>query len=845
MEMSATPVSDITEPAPNHPGAVAVETRREGPPVSAASLLPPPPPPKKAARMLALALAESAQHATELSQRRASGPPTPSSPLPPQSPPDRPPAPDRPLRTPASTAPSPPATTPPPPRPAEGQETAGGPSPDGSDCAKSPAAPSASADANVAASRGNDSSLCSAALSSAHASQHASPPTQHASPHTTCQPPHSTPAPTHASPRTNITPRASPERTQLPVSLPSPVNHAREGGATPQQHPETQASGGAPSPTVPKPAETPVTAETAQPRAAPVPPAPLRPAEKPREAAPRAAPSPWPRPRLQRHAPAPPARGGEQAGGRRVLRRGSRQRLQLPRHPGGGGGAGLGGGAPPTAGPAPRKSSAHQPAYLYYPKAEGPAEPPPPEAYYHPRAVPAGPPYHYRPESVPPHVSWASKPSRRCCTPPAPTGATLPWGPGPSTSPSSPRALPGGVPPRQAPQAGYGVPDGAWRAPPSAGSSPSTPRPRPPRTPPSPREDEPAYYQRPAYHYKAVYRPAPPPPAAPQGDYHVTQLQPYFENGRVQYRYSPYSGALPPDGACYESEAFVSRDMPPSGGARGGAYLAWDPQDSERLYMHSLRRESRARQKVKGHGPPPYDNVPILEAGLPEIRHLRSKSDPGKAVLMAAVHHHHPRHPPLDPDAPVYADQDRRYHGNGLAHHSGSRSSQHAQHQDPSLKGELTDHRQGGRHRQEPPESRGHPPLYEYPDSDRHTGRVKDDPQVPLKAAAAPKSERSQCARERHHYHHQPPEGAEWDPRVNHAPQPHGKRAASHYDNLDDYHPAPQQPAPHGRGGAGHFPGSGFTPSHGNRTFSTALGQGAFLPAELPLQRPETEVRAE
>lgn len=53
-------------------------------PVSSVSLLPPPPPPKNAARMLALALAESAQQATCLSQRRPSGPPTPVSPLRPQ-----------------------------------------------------------------------------------------------------------------------------------------------------------------------------------------------------------------------------------------------------------------------------------------------------------------------------------------------------------------------------------------------------------------------------------------------------------------------------------------------------------------------------------------------------------------------------------------------------------------------------------------------------------------------------------------------------------------------------------------------------------------------------------------
>uniref|UniRef100_A0A8C2JDH9 Rho GTPase-activating protein 32 n=1 Tax=Cyprinus carpio TaxID=7962 RepID=A0A8C2JDH9_CYPCA len=63
------------------PGAVALDSPKGNVPVSSVPLIPPPPPPKNAARMLALALVESAQQATILSQRQSSGPPTPVSPV--------------------------------------------------------------------------------------------------------------------------------------------------------------------------------------------------------------------------------------------------------------------------------------------------------------------------------------------------------------------------------------------------------------------------------------------------------------------------------------------------------------------------------------------------------------------------------------------------------------------------------------------------------------------------------------------------------------------------------------------------------------------------------------------
>ncbi|KAJ8368284.1 hypothetical protein SKAU_G00083120 [Synaphobranchus kaupii] len=333
MGMSTTPVTDHTEPTTNHPGPVALDIQEEGAPVSAASLLPPPPPPKNAARMLALALAESAQQAAVLSQRRESGPPTPVSPTRPQERPTQPQT--GPSETPggttppASTAPSPPATT-----PARAQTTAGGQQCDGTNIAKSPAVPPANANAN--ASQGNDSSLCraSAARGSPRASQRPSPPMQN--------------SPARSSPE-----RKQPAMGQVPVSVPSPVNSNRGGVATPQRSAEMPTSERVPSPSPSEPAEPSSTAETPRPNVAPVPAAPLRPAEKPWEAIKPLAPRAESVPPHHAYSATPPrpsgAVRGEQAGRCGPLLHGGRQRLQLSRHPGGGVRARLRGGGPAAA----------------------------------------------------------------------------------------------------------------------------------------------------------------------------------------------------------------------------------------------------------------------------------------------------------------------------------------------------------------------------------------------------------------------------------------------------------------------------------------------------------------
>ncbi|XP_061104452.1 rho GTPase-activating protein 32 isoform X2 [Conger conger] len=676
------------------PGAVVLDSPQGPAPVSSVSLLPPPPPPKNAARMLALALAESAQQAAILSQRRPSQPPTPISPLRPEGPLDF-------LEWPPPPPIQPPMTAPEEPAPAA---TDAPPSPVFTARFESQA-PVTTDESPPCSEHSCEEIDCAASVISVPA---AAPPCQCSSPPTS---PPARASPPHRSPE-----RPQPAAGQVPCREAGPVSQrgADEGGAVLppklQKPPEPQAAAAQPEPV----------------SWAPVTPAPLDPAEKPWEAL---KPDPHqaePAPLYHPHAavpPAPPVRSIESKLATAALSRAEvanassfhaiLAEASVPTsveeaHP-----------HPP---PPPRKSSAHQPAYLYYPEA---MVEPAGEPYYHQRA-PAGQAtlgYHYRPDSVPPHLSYVSKSEPQIPYSARGDGRYATLGPRSfhhsMKSRAAHRGEYGHAHAGHHPQ-GYSSMEGyptirrvhSLHVPPSAGIR-SVPVSRT-EVPP---DDELFCYQRPVYQCKS-YQPA------PQSDYHVTQLQPYFENGRVQYRYSPYSGGSAPLDAPYydvdpygtirlrhfhsfstrdlaphhskaggktggyhylsrhhvlpvgKEHSFVSRDMPPAhGGAKAAAvYLAWDPEEVDRLRMHSIRRESRARQKAKGPVMSQYDNVgpfpgPADLAGL-EVLHMRSKSDPGKAVLAASAAEakegrYAPRHMHSDPEALVYMETEKHCQGNG------------------------------------------------------------------------------------------------------------------------------------------------------------------------------------
>ncbi|KAM5312739.1 rho GTPase-activating protein 32 isoform 1-T1 [Glossophaga mutica] len=483
-----------------------------------------------------------------------------------------------------------------------------------------------------------------------------------------------------------------------------------------------------------------------------------------------------------------------------------------------------------------------------------------------------------------------------------------------------------------------------------------------------PPDDEPAYCSRPLYQYKPYQS------SQARSDYHVTQLQPYFENGRVHYRYSPYSSSSSsyygPDGALCDVDAYGTVqlrplhrlpgrefafynprlqgknvygyaglpprpratvtgyfsgsdhnmvNMPP--GADGKhTYTSWDFEDMEKYRMQSIRRESRARQKVKGPVMSQYDNMaPALQddVGGIYVIHLRSKSDPGKTGLLSVAEGKEGRQPAkaLSPEGGERfyrkhpeAEFDRAHHhgghGNGQAerpslpqkqsslrnrklHDMGCSLPEHRAHQEAShrqlceskngppypqgagqvdygSKGiadasePVSYHNSGGKYiaagqeslRLNHKEARlskelERPRARQPPAPDKHSRDCyKEEEHLGQSTVPPPKPERSHSLK----LHHT--QNMERDPGGLFQYQAHGKRqsgmtAVSQYDNLEGYHSPPQpQRGGFGGGAVGAYLPSGF-PHPQNRTYATALGQGAFLPAELALQHPETQVHAE
>lgn len=581
--------------------------------------------------------------------------------------------------------------------------------------------------------------------------------------------------------------------------------------------------------------------------------------------------------------------------------------------------------------PSPRKSSTHQPAYLYHAKGEPFLIEPPGAAYYHQRPVPLGPQsHHYRPDSVPPHRSFVSKsePQIPCIARVDNRYSTL--GPRSHHHSIKSRGNPRSVYMSPGPgHQGYGH-DRTHGYPTirrvHSLHVPSTIRSVPIQRTEVPPDDDIVFYHRPIYQCKAYQQPT---QQSSQGDYHVTQLQPYFENGRVQYRYSPYSGSSPLEAPYYDIDpygtirirhlhsfgrdpgaiagrpggkvtgyhflarhvlppgkehSFVSRDMPLNHGAKEAtSYLAWDPEESERLRMQSIRRESRARQKMKGPVLSQYDNVGLFtpaDLSSYETLHLRSKSDPGKAVLVAAESkdgHYLPRHMVSDPDVLMYMETDKQVQGGSVADKSDTRQSSskkcqsshslpstlshnfsHLQESDwQETKHEAGEDKKGvdinrsKQWQQEYPSKRNFQPRYECSDSDHHQSKVKtssgyhttnDQASASREQLTHSKPERSHSIREQQHYSQ-----GKLELERDYSYQKHSTKVTqSHYDNLDDYHPIPQTQAPvHKRGGSSSYPVPGFTASHSNRAYSTALGQGAFIQTDLVIQRPETDIRTD
>ncbi|XP_040182151.1 rho GTPase-activating protein 32 isoform X7 [Rana temporaria] len=451
-----------------------------------------------------------------------------------------------------------------------------------------------------------------------------------------------------------------------------------------------------------------------------------------------------------------------------------------------------------------------------------------------------------------------------------------------------------------------------------------------------PPDEEPAYCPRPVYQYKAC------PSSSSSSDYHVTQLQPYFENGRVHYRYSPYSGNTTyysADGTFYDMDPystlrlrqfhvypsrdfasyttrhqpkatyrsqglapyprgtlrehnFISRDVPPE--HPRPIHISWDMEDMDRYRLQSLRRENRPRPRSKGPVMSQYDNVtPSLVddiAGL-DVIHLRSRSDPGKTPgLLSVAESKDSRYPGriegderLPPPPPLYGNGHQERPSLPQKQTGTSRSRlQHElnpEHRTPPQ--QDTGHRQTSDGRNGPPfppaeyNSKSMPMPSDHASYHSSTNKCNVNPQEPVRLnhkdmrlsedkdrplvrpadnshrdcyredsvqfvsnTAPPKPERS------HSLRGHIPETLEREPAIFYPYQTlHSKlhssiTALSQYDNVADYHSIPHHRS------TSQSTQNAFPLSQA-RTYATALGQGAFLATELAMQRQEAKLHAE
>uniref|UniRef100_A0A8C7MH64 Rho GTPase activating protein 32a n=1 Tax=Oncorhynchus kisutch TaxID=8019 RepID=A0A8C7MH64_ONCKI len=344
----------------------------------------------------------------------------------------------------------------------------------------------------------------------------------------------------------------------------------------------------------------------------------------------------------------------------------------------------------------------------------------------------------------------------------------------------------------------------------------------------------------------------------------VQPLQPYFENGRVQYRYSSYSDAAPLEESYYyvdpyrtsrirHSQSYTMRstrdsghpgyhyrpsnNIPPakrelfleSRDLERVIYESWDhPEGCDRLVYHPIRQENRARQRTQGPIMSPYENLdrPLPQSDIRgrDISHTRSRSDPGNACLLAIDR--------VDSQLPPRRESVSRR----TQSKQGTSQRHQPQHCNVPMLLDVKNVEQG-----EGGPNRGC-------DQDKvMMGNAANNYSARLKPSI-PRRQRSQSIKEPRYYHHvkSPVEPDHPGP---FSTQPHRrtqstKAMPSHYDNLEGYYPAPK-PKPSGSSKAmpGPFPGHGCMPPHSHRLLSQALGgHGAFLQSGL---KPQAGVYAE
>ncbi|XP_072548263.1 rho GTPase-activating protein 32 isoform X2 [Salminus brasiliensis] len=414
----------------------------------------------------------------------------------------------------------------------------------------------------------------------------------------------------------------------------------------------------------------------------------------------------------------------------------------------------------------------------------------------------------------------------------------------------------------------------------------------------APPEDKFYFYQHPSCQNNPYQIPVP-------SDIH--HVRPYFEDGKVQYRYSPYSEARYNNMDQYRvnshgySHSYTLRRLPSHPGrvmssienyhnpclnppfSREGSFIKQDAGQlprgknsslykmfdsglSDQHYGPSNRQGNAGRKRL----PDPAVAQPHLQKGsqrCQETMHTRSKSDSGKDLLISTegadgkyrvtmVSHYSPEHPLSEPDISLPIQLERQ--GSGHVAKTSLRLKQsrsmfnYPQHvlEAQPLPRNLTLHKEYScpdfKH---PDSSEGGPTRFHTQDKQMFKtlrSYPKEDYQyIWVKGHDLQRSERSQSVKSR-----QPPGRAKMTLERDHRPSyPAQSRARtrsmyvpSRTDYLDGYVSVQAKVPKPSRMGTGVFPNYGCMPPHSNRLYSTAVGQGGFLHSEL---RPETEIYAE
>ncbi|XP_071392441.1 LOW QUALITY PROTEIN: rho GTPase-activating protein 32-like [Centroberyx affinis] len=373
-------------------------------------------------------------------------------------------------------------------------------------------------------------------------------------------------------------------------------------------------------------------------------------------------------------------------------------------------------------------------------------------------------------------------------------------------------------------------------------------------------------------------------------------VRPYYENGRAEYRYSPYSDISPVDSSHYyvdpyrpsgirHSQSYTMRSTRDSGKSDyynyppyhvppanrelyiesrdTVVYEARDAELFERVVYQPVKQENRYRHKATSPAVSPYESpISPTDSRSREIMHTRSRSDPGNACLLsidrADGHHEVVATSPTSP-GPQQAEPEvtRRLGGHRPSEEpvpprreSVSRRIQ--------IKESSSQAHQAHQAQQQPPlrkvpslPERGCQNLKSVEHNDRSHTRGRDQDRVAmtnavnsysgiLKPSILRRPGRSQSIKENRHYHHyhaksplDPEHLGSFSTQPNRRTQS-TKVRPTHYDHMEGYYAAPKpKPTRSGKAVAGYFPGQGCMSPHRHRLLSKALGHGAFHHAGL------------